>query len=195
MIKKAIEIEGEEDYYTSDLWNIFQSVCEHSKYDKDVWENIDANSEYPTPFAYLMKEILSDLEFLCNDSYKQGNRPLGRIGDNLIRTWATCVANLGHSKNKVSNKFKHDCIGYYLSYTLKMMEAFEGAEGERKVNIKQWRDLLVEELKRYRSGDDRLGETLFQSMNELDMGKRYISDYHEWLRGELSLPDRPRPMN
>jgi len=195
MLKKAIEIEGEEDYYTSDLWNIFQSVCEHSKYDKDVWENIDANSEYPTPFAYLMKEILSDLEFLCNDSYKQGNRPLGRIGDNLIRTWATCVANLGHSKNKVSNKFKHDCIGYYLSYTLKMMEAFEGAEGERKVNIKQWRDLLVEELKRYRSGDDRLGETLFQSMNELDMGKRYISDYHEWLRGELSLPDRPRPMN
>jgi len=195
VIKKEVETGEEKDYYTSDLWNLFQSVCEHSKYDKNVWENIDANSEYPTPFAYLMDEILSDLKYLCRDSFKQGDHPLGRIEDNLIRTWATCVANLGFSKNKVSNTFKYNCIGYYLSYVLKMKKAYEVAEGERKLNIKQWLDLLVEQLNKFSGGNESLREVLFQSMNKLDMGKRYISDYHEWLRGELELPDRPRPAN
>jgi len=195
MLKKAIEIEGEDDYYTSDLWNIFQSVCEHSVYNRDVWDDIDTNSEYPTPFAYLIKEILSDLEFLCKEIYKQGDRPLGHIGNNLIRTWATCVANLGFSNNKVSNKFKYECIGYYLSYVLKMREAYENAEGERKVNIKQWLDLLVGELEKFRRGNTRLQEALFQSVNDLDMGKRYIWDYHEWLRGELGLQDQSKPGN
>lgn len=199
MLKKAIEkeeeTEEEKDYYTSDLWDLFQSVCDHSRYDESVWEDRDANQEHPTPFAYLMKEILSDLKCLCEDSFKQGDRPLGGIGYRLIGTWATCVANLGHSRDKVSDRFKFECIGYYLSYMLKMIEAYERAEGERKDKIKQWRDRLVDELKRYRAGDDHLGEILFQSMNKLDYGKRHIWDHHEWLRGELDLPDRPRPAN
>jgi len=195
MLKKAIEIEGEDDYYVSDLWDLFRNVCEHSKYDKEIWEDRDANWEYPTPFAFLMKEILIDLEDLCRENYKQGDRPPGRIGDDLIRTWAACVSNLGYSRGKVSDKFKYECLGYYLSYTMEMMGAYEGAQGERKKKIKRWRYGLVEELKRHRAGDEILGEILFQSMNELDIGKRDIWDYHEWLRGELELPDRPRPAN
>ena len=97
MLKRAIENEGEDDYYVSDLWNLFQSICDYSNYDKDVWENIDANSEYPTPFAYLMKQIVLDLRDLCKERerYEQIIRSPGRIGSDLVRSWATCVANLG----------------------------------------------------------------------------------------------------
>lgn len=45
------------------------------------------------------------------------------------------------------------------------------------------------------AGDERLREILFQSMNKLDYGKRYISEYHAALRIELDLPDKPRPAN
>jgi len=195
MLKKAIEIEGDDDYYISDLWDLFRNVCDHSKYDKDVWENRDANWEYPTPFAFLMKEILFDLEDLCREDYKEGKRPLGRIGSDLIRTWATCISHLGNSKNKVSDKFKFECLGYYLNYTMKMMETYEVSEEDRKRNSKLWRDQLVKELSRYRAGNERLRESLFQSMNELDYGKRHIWDYHKWLRSKLELPDRPGTAN
>lgn len=195
MLKKAIEIKGEDDYYVSDLWDLFRNVCEHSQYDKNVWEDRDANWEYPTPFAFLMKEVLADLKNLCRENYKQGNLPPGRIGSDLIRTWATCIANLGYSRDKVSDNFKFECLGYCLSYTMKMKETYEGAEGERKENIKLWRDGLVEKLKRYRAGDERLREILFQSMNKLDYGKRHIWDYHKWLREELGLPERPSQAN
>lgn len=199
LLKKAIEkeeeTEEEKDYYTSDLWNLFQSVCDHSRYDESVWEDIGANSEYPTAFAYLMKEILYDLEWLCDRAYKQGDRSPEGLGYRLIGTWATCVANLGISRNKVSDKFKFGCIGNYLSYALKMMEAYEGARGERKENIRLWRDGLVEKLKTHHAGGARRQEIRFQSMNNLDYGKRYIWEYHEWLRSELELPELPSSGN
>ena len=194
MLKKAIENEGEDDYYVSDLWDLFRNICDHSRYDESVWEDRDANREYPTPFAYLMKQIFSDLEDLCNDSYKQGDRPPGRIGSDLIRTWPTCVAHLGNSREKVSGMFKYELVRYYLIYALKMMEAYENADRDEKENIKLWRDGLVERLKRYSRGNKRLREVLFQSVNGLDLGKRY-SDYEDWLRGELGLKERPRPTN
>ena len=195
MLKKAIETNGEDDYYVSDLWDLFRNVSEHSQYDKNVWEDRDVNREYPTPFAFLMKEILADLKNLCREDYKHGNKHPRRIGCDLIRTWATCIANLGYSRDKVSDYFKCECFGYYLSYTMKMKESYERADGERKGNLKLWRDGLVNELKRYRAGDERLREILFLSLNKLDYGKRHIWDYHEWLRAELELPDQPSRKN
>jgi len=195
MLKEAIKIEGEDDYYVSDFWDLFQAVCEHSKYDNEVWEDQDANREYPTPFAFLMKEMLYDLKDLCQECSEQGQRPPGRIGDDLIRTWATCVSFLGNSSDEVSDRFKIECLGYYLGYTMEMMEAYDKAKGIKKENLKLWQDELIDELRRFRGGDERLREILIQSMNELDYGKRYIWDNHVMLRKELDLPDRPRPAN
>lgn len=194
LLKRAIENEGEDDYYVFALWNLFQSIRDHSIYDEDVWENIDANSEYPTPYAYLMKQIVFDLRDLCEERarFKQSNRSPGRIGTDLIRTWATCTSNLGYSKGKVSDDFKHELVRYYLIHALEMKEKYEEFEGEDKKNCKEWCDLMVEKLKRYSIGFKRLQEALFQSMNRLDLGKRY-TDYEDWLREELGLPDRPKP--
>jgi len=72
-----------------------------------------------------------------------------------------------------------------------MMEAYK--EGERKERIKPWLDLLIKELKRHCAGDNRLGETILQSMNKLDMGKPYIFNHHKWLREKLELKEQPGP--
>lgn len=194
MLKKAIKNEGDDDYYVSDLWNLFESICDHSKYDKDVWENIDINTEYPTPFVYLMKEIVFDLRDLCIErkKYKQNIRSPGSIGINIVRTWATCISKLGWSKGKVSDNFKYDLIKYYLIYTLEMKQKYEESDGEDKINCKKWIDILVKKLKRYRDGDQRLKDVLFESMNRLDLGKRYVI-FEDWLREELELPERPKP--
>ena len=194
MLKKAIEIEGEEDYYVSDLWDLFKTICEHSKYNPDVWEDRDVNWEYPTPFAYLMKEIMLDLRNLCREReiLKQRIQPQGRIGTDLIRTWATCVSNLGCSRDKVSDKFKFELVRYYLIFTLERKEEYENFEGESKQNSEKWCDLLVEELNRYSRGNRHLREVLFQSMNGLDLGRHY-TDYEDWLRKELDLSKRQIP--
>ena len=195
MLKKAIEGEKEEDYYISDLWDLFREVCSHSRYDKEVWENIDASSEYPTPFVFLMKEILFDLESLCKESFKQGSRSLGITGYSLVQTWATCMAYLGHSIDKVSEEFKHKCIGNYLSFTLKILKEYERAEGEKKEKIKEWQDMFISEINRHRKGEDRLEEILFQSLNNLDYAKPYIFNHHNSLRRELGLKEKPGSTN
>jgi len=189
MLEKAIEIEGEDDYYVSDFFDLFRNVYEHSEYDKNVWENIDARLESPTPFVYLMREILYDFENLCNEDFNQGKRPPSQIGSILITMWSLSLSIFTHTykKCKVSDKFKFEYIGEYLSYAMKMMERYEEATGERKKNIKLWRDQLVKEVKSHRIGFGDNREMLTQSMDKLDIGKRHIFIYREWLRGELGL--------
>ncbi len=194
MLEKAIKIEGKDDYYVSDLFQLFRNVYDHSKFDKDVWENIDANMDFPTPFVYLMKQILYDFDDLCTKNFKQGERPPGQIGSELIRMWSLSISifTYTYKEGRVSDKFKFEFIGEYLSSTMKMMELYERAEGEKKENIKLWRDQLVEGVKSHRIGFGDNREMLTQSMNELDYGKRHIGSYHEWLRGELGIEGLPR---
>lgn len=194
MLEKAIEKEREDDYYVSDLFDLFRNVYDHSKFDKDVWENIDASLEFPTPFVYLMKEILYDFAHLCDEDFNQGRRPPSQIGSTLITMWSLSLSNFTYTykKCKVSDKFKFEYIGEYLKYAMKKMEIYERAEGERKENSKLWRDQLVEEVKSHRIGFGDNKELLFKSMNKLDYGKLYISKYHNWLRRELGLPGLPK---
>lgn len=193
MLEKAIEIKGKDDYYVSDLFDLFRNVYDHSKYDKDIWENIDANLDYPTPFVFLMKEILYDFESLCRENYNQGKRPPGRIGSDLIRIWSLSISNFTYGKGKVRDDFKFEHIGNYLSYAMKMMESYKRTKEKIKENCKLWRDQLVKEMKSHRIGFSDNRKILTQSMDKLDYGKLHISNYHEWLRSELGLPERTRP--
>ena len=191
MLEEAIEKEREDDYYVSDLFDLFRNVYEHSKYDKNVWENMDARLESPTPFIYLMREILFDFKNLCNEDFSQGKRPPSQIGSILITMWSLSLSNFTYTytdeKPKVSDKFKFEYIGEYLSYVLKMMERYQEARGKIKENCKSWRDQLVKELKSHRVGFSDNRELLTQSIDKLDIGKRHIFTYREWLKGELGL--------
>jgi hypothetical protein len=63
-IEAALEGHIEKDFYVSDLFDIFRAVKERSKYDEAVWLSPLSNSEFPTPYAYLLYTITSDLEDL-----------------------------------------------------------------------------------------------------------------------------------
>jgi len=195
MLKKAIELNEDKDYYVSDLWNLFQIICDHSRYDKDVWENPDANWEYPTPFVFLMKEILYDLFCLCDNCFNKGNRPPKRIGSDLVRIWSACVTWVAKSNGKVSKEFKLKCLKQYLDYCLELKQYYEHGNKaeERKENSKYWVVLFIEELKKQFRGDEALKDMIFHAVNELDYGKRHVSDNHNWMRKELGLPELPRP--
>lgn len=54
MLEEAIKLNDDDDYYISDLFDLFHAVCNHSRYDKNVWENPMVNHEYPTPFLFFL---------------------------------------------------------------------------------------------------------------------------------------------
>ncbi len=189
MLRRAIEIEGEEDYYVSDVWDIFRDVCKHSKFDSGAWESRDANLEHPTPFAYLIKEILLDLRELCQETRMRGGsiRAPGRLGNDLIKTWASCAAYLGYSEDRVSDRFLFECLGYYLDYVLQIKEDYETTKDEAKENHGLWCAQFVEELLKHEAGEEKLKGFLIQAMQQLDVGKIYVLNHKDWLKNELGL--------
>ena len=194
MLKKAIKLNEDKDYYVSDLWDLFRIICSLSRYNKDVWENLEANLEYPTPFVFLMKEILCDLFYLCDDCFNKGSRPPRRIGSDLVRIWSICVAWAAKSKGKISKKLKLEFLKQYLDYCLELKKYYEDEKEseERKENSKCWVDLFIVELKDKFIGDDVLKDILFDAMNELDYGKRHVCNNQKWMRKELDLAEYPR---
>ena len=102
MLEEAVKKSADDDtdYYVSGLWDLFRIICDHSVYKKEVWENPDANDEFPTPFAFLLKEIQQDFYFLCDHCFSHGNHPPGRLGRDLASAWSVCVVWLGESKDK-----------------------------------------------------------------------------------------------
>jgi hypothetical protein len=63
-IKAAIRQHSDADLYVRDLWNIFRTIRDHSVYNSAVWKSPLANSEFPTPYAYLLHEIFYGLREL-----------------------------------------------------------------------------------------------------------------------------------
>ncbi len=67
-IKEAVQERSQEDLYSTDLWDIFRAIRDHSVCDPSVWEDSVANFEFPTPYAYLLHEIFYDLRHLIWDA-------------------------------------------------------------------------------------------------------------------------------
>lgn len=194
MLEEAIKKEDDTDYYVSDLWDLFRSICDHSVYDQSVWENHHANREFPTPFVFLMRNVLSDFSFLCDHRYSHGTRPPGRIGHDFVSTWTICLMWLAESKGKVSLDFTIGRITNYLDFALQLRQAYAHEEHDegRKANCRAWSELCTNEIKRKLGPDKKVREILFQAANRLDICKDYVSENHRWLRDELDLPGRPR---
>jgi len=197
MLEEAVKKSAEDDtdYYVSGLWDLFRTICDHSIYKKEVWENPDANHEFPTPFAFSLKEIQQEFYFLCDHCFSNGNRLPGRLGRDLASTWSVCVVYLGESKGKVPPGWQRGALYRYFDYTLQLRQVYihEDSNEERKENCKVWSDLFITELKEKVRGFRQWPDLMFEVANSLDMGKQYIFDNHQWLREELGLPDRPPP--
>lgn len=195
MLKQAIKAKNDQDFYVSDLYDIFRTVCDHSIYAPEVWENPRANNEFPTPFAFLMSEVLSDLSFLSNDHYFHGKSPPGRLGQDLVSMWAFCLLLIADSKGKVSKSFKIRSLVHYMDYGLQMRwdHIHETIDNLRKTNCESWSKIFVDALSKSISPTNGVREILLKAANALDICKDHVRENHKWLREQLDLPDRPAP--
>lgn len=202
-IEAALEAGVEKDFYISDLFDVFRFVQERSKFDEVIWQSPLSNPEFPTPYAYLVHSIASDLEDLSctavrkatdNSAPPQVAQP-GRVASDLVRNWSFCVWSIANSKNQVAPEFRTRIIEQYLVFMLELgwgqSEICLGTGGDAQ-GLTVWRDLFMAELKDRFAGRDYLRwMSLQEAVLALDKGKRYVYEGSAWLGEELSTI-RPR---
>jgi len=205
-IEAALQGHVEKDFYVSDLFDIFRAVKERSKYDEAVWLSPLSNSEFPTPYAYLLHTITSDLEDLpctaaqattCSapqpESEGAASQQVGAPGDvvsALAQAWSFCVWSIADSQHQVSPKFRDGIIEQYLIFILKLgwqpSEIHLGLGGGNVQGLDPWRDLFSKALKgRFEMSDPVRQAALEAAMKSLDQGKHYVFEGSTWLEGEL----------
>jgi hypothetical protein len=195
-IESALEKRAEKDFYVSDLWDIFNTILDRSKFEKTVWQSPLSNSEFPTPYAYLLYTITADLDDLscmavqkatCQSEPMQVEAP-GEIARALAMTWSFCVYSIASSEHQVATEFRNYIIKEYLVFVLKLgwqpSEIYFGPVGNVQ-GLNVWRDLFLSELKARLVTSDSLQPTLEEAMNSLDQGKSYVINGHTWLEKEL----------
>jgi hypothetical protein len=196
-IEAAIKGQARDDFYVTDLWDIFRSVQERSKYKESVWRDPRSNREFPTPFAYLLYEITADLRDLSSTAVREAaSKPelletekYGRPGRDLVLTWSLCISSIADSGDQVSPEFRHDAIRQYLLFVLALgwqpNEVSPGL-GNDDCDFDEWRDLFLRDLKaRFRSPNDVEREALKNAFESLDRGKYFVLEGYDWLENEL----------
>jgi hypothetical protein len=196
-IETALGKRVEADFYISDLSQIFGAVLERSKFAEDVWESPLSNSEFPTPYAYLLYEIASDLRALSakalRSATRDGEPPVvgapGRVARDLAQSWSFCIWNIAESEGWVSPAFRKDAIGQYLVFILELhgepSEIYAGPVEIATKDLVSWRDLFLSELQQRMAGNARRGDAIREAFDSLDRGKMYVFHGYEWLGGEL----------
>jgi hypothetical protein len=183
-LSAAVELD-DRDYYVSDFWDIFHLVVNRSKYDQDTWENTDTNWEYPTPYCFLVKEILHDLRRLCELRCSGGQKRPGRIGADIIRIWVQCLYWLSQRRSSVATSLIHEEIRFYIYHILELKQNSEDANAALDKEIySEWLAVVLQELKR-KQQDPSLGSDLLLAMRRLDNGLGIVLRYGDWIETEL----------
>jgi len=180
----------------ADLWDLFRTVYDHSKYRPETWDEPFGYGDYPTPFGFLLAEILSDYEYICDKAWRQcgyGVEPPAEALKPVLRMWAHCLMWLTEEKGHVSPNFRFGHARSYLDLTLQHRHA-ETHASEEKESREAWTNIFISKLREAsESWGSESKDFLTHAANGLDFCKDHISECHQWLRGELGLPPRPRP--
>lgn len=196
-IEAAIGQRVEEDFYISDLWQILTAILERSNFEESVWRSPLSNREFPTPYAYLLYQISSDLRDLSaktlQSATNNGEPPVaeapGRVARDLAKSWSFCVWRIADSQGRVSPDFRNDVIREYLLFVLALKgepsEIYVGPARKDAEGLVAWRDLFLSELRQRIAGDPRKGEAIREAFESLDQGKMFVSEGYDWLEGQL----------
>jgi hypothetical protein len=196
-IEAALGKRVEDDFYVSDLWQIFSAVLERSNFEENVWESPLSNREFPTPYAYLLYEISSDLRALSANALQSatanGKPPVAdapnRVARDLAQNWSFCIWHIADSQGRVSPEFRNDVIRQYLLFILELHgEPSEIYAGPIRIDTKdlvEWRDLFLSELRKRVAGSPRKVEAIRETFLSLDRGKMYVFNGYAWLEGQL----------
>ncbi|TDI37008.1 MAG: hypothetical protein E2P02_23690 [Acidobacteria bacterium] len=118
-LREAVNTGIDDDFYVTDLLDLFRVVRQRSHFDGAVWESGLTNFEHPTPFAFLLYEILHDLE----DLFCRALPLEGRLPHDIALTWSFCVWDLATSKDNVSESFRLCESANYLTFALQLAYA------------------------------------------------------------------------
>lgn len=188
----AIEAGWDGDFYISDLWQIFAAVLERSSYKSDAWKNSLSSDEFPTPYAYLLYEIGSDLRSLAAKTLPKasGDAPR-RFARDLAQSWSFCVWRIAGEEDQVSARFRSDFIREYLIFVLALKEEpneiYHGSAHVGVEGLLPWRDLFLGELREFMVGNRREVAAIREAFDDLDRGKMFISRGSDWLEEQLAL--------
>jgi hypothetical protein len=198
-IGAALEKRAENDFYVTDLFDIFDAVQERSRFDETVWQDPRSNSEFPTPYAYLLYTIASDLDDLSCKAVREATHLSAsaqveaprEVAWALARAWSFCVWSIADSESQVAPDFRRHIVREYLVFILKLgwqpSEIYFGPTGSGVEGLDVWRDLFLNELKaRFVACDPVREAALAAAMNSLDRGKRYVFEGYTWLAQQIS---------
>jgi hypothetical protein len=127
-IEAALKNKSESDFYVSDLFDLFRFVQERSRFYEAIWLSDLCTSEFPKPYAYLMYQIVADLEDLSctavqeatSDSVQRQVARPGRIAHDLAANWSFCIWSIAKSEGQVATDFRNRIIGEHLKFILKL---------------------------------------------------------------------------
>lgn len=197
-IEAAVEQRVERDFYSTDLFQIFVAVQEKSNFDEKVWSDPRNNSEFPTPFAYLLYTITSYLEDLSRFAIQQATSlqspnedgAPGGVAEQIVRSWSVCVWSIADSTKEVSSEFRLSIIRQYLVFMLQLgwgiTEVCLGPTPSNVEDLSVWRDLFLAKLKSMLHPSDLVRwHALQEAVESLDQGKGYVFHGYEWLQNSL----------
>ena len=201
-IDAAIIKRREADFYVTDLGNLFHAILERSAFDRGAWESPLAYREHPTPYAYLLYEIVTDFNDLSSKAVQQATTAAvprrasvpGTVATALALTWSSCTAEIVRSNGKVSPQFRDAIVRRYLEFVLALgwqpSEIFHAPINDPIEGLLDWRDRYVEQLAQsLRSVARYDAEALRHILGSLDQGKVFIRDGLPWLRDRMGIPD------
>jgi hypothetical protein len=206
-IESALEKGVENDFYVSDLFDVFNAVQERSTVNKIIWDDPRSNSEFPTPYAYLLYTITADLDHLSCEavqsatsrSASQKVAAPGRVAQALAQTWSFCVWSIADSEQQVASEFRRYAIKQYLVFILQLgwepSEVYFGPAAGNVEELDIWRDLFLSQLQNRFVGANQIQRAALQDAFEsLDRGKRYVYEGYTWLEEKLSgITNGPDP--
>lgn len=179
----------EEDTHrdAANLWDIFKVIQSHSKYCKETWEEPVRCGDYPTPFGFLLAEILSDYYSICNDAYNtsdcgEKNLPPDTLAP-VIRMWAFCVMRLADDKEHISPRFRNTHVSSFLELILQLRHYEINAKTHQETK-KAWTQIFVDQTKDVIMDSQSCLSTI---LNGMDPCKDHIRQNRGWLTKELRL--------
>lgn len=202
-VLRAIEEDVDADLYVTDLFWLHEHILERSDCDHAIWSSDLANRYTPTPYAYLLREIVTDFAAIGRACLRAAvakadgdGRPAapGNIGQQLSSSWRVALTELARSDGKVSDDFKLGDIRDYLDFILQIRLATDrSSPGELllgaydQVNLEAWYELLLDPWRQLGVSPAQVEEAFRAALDSLDAGKLWVLHGRDRLAQDLGL--------
>ncbi len=172
------------------LWDIFKTICDRSVYQKETWDEPFGFGDYPTPYGYLLAEILYDYKRICDYGLRLCNygnkRPISLLGP-VIYMWAHSVFYMCKKYESTSQELRKNSVVNLLEMIVERRQ-FEINVVENREEAAAWTRLFVDNTVNAMSSiGDEMRIYLSNIVDKMDPGKPHILANREWLVGELGL--------